>query len=162
MSIESGPFLTMLTLGSVGLSAFPWQSLVGAVSPLTLGVVIGNLDRAMKDLLARAVPLMIPYFGFAPGAGVDLGRVRGAGLLGILLGLTAVVITGSALVFADKLTGGTGAGGIAAAIVLAASGVVVTVTAVPLITARWFGHFGCITEDPADTRPKRSAVHKAA
>ena len=30
MSLESGPFLTMVTLGVAGLSAFPWQALVGA------------------------------------------------------------------------------------------------------------------------------------
>ena len=30
MSLESGPFLTMVTLGVAGLSAFPWQTLVGS------------------------------------------------------------------------------------------------------------------------------------
>src|SRR5439155_15855163 len=37
MSIESGPFLTMVTLGVAGLSAFPWQALVGAILPLAPG-----------------------------------------------------------------------------------------------------------------------------
>jgi hypothetical protein len=31
MTIESGPFLTMVTLGVAGLSAFPWQTLLGAL-----------------------------------------------------------------------------------------------------------------------------------
>src|SRR5207244_12840087 len=34
MSIESGPFLTMVTLGVAGLSAFPWQAPVAYLLPL--------------------------------------------------------------------------------------------------------------------------------
>ena len=41
MSLESGPFLTMVTLGIAGLSAFPWQALVGAILPLALGMALG-------------------------------------------------------------------------------------------------------------------------
>src|SRR5678815_3292239 len=41
MSLESGPFLTMLTLGAAGLSAFPWPTLVGGILPLAAGMVLG-------------------------------------------------------------------------------------------------------------------------
>src|SRR5947209_2287067 len=108
MSIESGPFLTMVTLGVAGLSAFPWQALVGAVLPLIAGMIIGNLDREMRDFLARAVPVMIPFFAFALGAGIDLTSVWKAGLLGVGLGVFVVLVTGIALLTADKLTGGNG------------------------------------------------------
>src|SRR5580693_756253 len=40
MAMESGPFLTMLSLGAVGLSAFPWQTLVGAILPLAVGMIL--------------------------------------------------------------------------------------------------------------------------
>lgn len=60
MSLESGPFLTMVTLGVAGLSAFPWQALVGAILPLVLGLVIGNLDHSFRDLFAPVVPGLIP------------------------------------------------------------------------------------------------------
>jgi 2-keto-3-deoxygluconate permease len=93
MSLESGPFLTMLTLGVAGLSAFPWQTLVGSVIPLLLGMLLGNLDREMRDFLGRAVPVMIPFFAFALGTSLDLSKVWQAGLLGLLLGLAVVVVT---------------------------------------------------------------------
>src|SRR3954447_26939605 len=51
MSVESAPFLTMVTLGVAGLSAFPWQTLVGAILPLAIGMVLGNLDREMRAFL---------------------------------------------------------------------------------------------------------------
>jgi 2-keto-3-deoxygluconate permease len=115
MSLESGPFLTMVTLGVAGLSAFPWQTMVGAVLPLLLGMALGNLDRDMRAFLSRAVPVLIPFFAFALGAGLDLTKIWQAGLLGLGLGVAVVVLTGIPLFFADRLTGGTGVAGVAAA-----------------------------------------------
>lgn len=162
MTIESGPFLTMLTLGAAGLSAFPWQTLVGAILPLLVGMLLGNLDPEMRDWLGRAVPVLIPFFAFALGASIDLKSVWRAGLLGIGLGLFVVIVTGTVLLLADKVTGGTGVAGIAAAstagnaaavpaivaaanpayqaaaapaTILVASSVVVTAILVPIVTA---------------------------
>ncbi len=115
MTIESGPFLTMVTLGVAGLSAFPWQTLVGAILPLLVGAIIGNLDKEMRVWLGSATGVLIPFFGFALGASIDLGAVWRAGLLGLLLGVAVFVVTGAVLLVADKLTGGTGVAGISAA-----------------------------------------------
>jgi 2-keto-3-deoxygluconate permease len=115
MSLESGPFLTMITLGVAGLSAFPWQTLVGSILPLAVGMVLGNLDREMRAFLARAVPVMIPFFALALGASLDLHKVWQAGVLGIALGLAVVVVTGIPLYLIDRLTGGNGVAGVAAA-----------------------------------------------
>jgi 2-keto-3-deoxygluconate permease len=115
MSLESGPFLTMVTLGIAGLSAFPWQTLVGAILPLAVGMLIGNLDREMRAFLSKAIPVMIPFFAFALGTGLDLTKVWQAGLLGLGMGVAVVVVTGIPLFFADRLTGGSGVAGVAAA-----------------------------------------------
>jgi 2-keto-3-deoxygluconate permease len=164
MSIESGPFLTMVTLGVAGLSAFPWQTLLGAILPLLVGALIGNLDREMRKFLSPAVPVMIPFFGFALGATINLADIGHAGLLGVLLGLFVLVVTGIVLFTANRLTGGNGVGGLAAAssagntvavpaivaaanhayqpaaakaTVLVAASVVVTAICVPFVTAWW-------------------------
>jgi 2-keto-3-deoxygluconate permease len=115
MSLESGPFLTMVTLGVAGLAAFPWPTLLGGVLPLLFGMLLGNLDRDMREFLSRAIPVLIPFFAFALGANLDLAKVWQAGLLGLLLGLAVVVVTGIPLFFADRLTGGSGVAGVAAA-----------------------------------------------
>src|SRR5579871_1470186 len=164
MSLESGPFLTMVTLGVAGLSAFPWQTLAGAILPLAAGILLGNLDREIRELLGPAVPALIPFFAFALGATLDLHRVWQAGLVGIGLGLGVVAVSGAVLVVADRLAGGNGTAGIAAAstagnaaavpalvaaanpayaeaagpaTVLVAASVTVTAFVVPLITAWW-------------------------
>jgi 2-keto-3-deoxygluconate permease len=115
LTIESGPFLTMLTLGAAGLSAFPWQALVGVLIPLVVGAVLGNLDPEMRAWLSGATGVLIPFFAFALGAGIDLMAVWHAGLLGLLLGLAVFVLSGVALMGADRVTGGRGVAGIAAA-----------------------------------------------
>ncbi|GMA15310.1 2-keto-3-deoxygluconate permease (plasmid) [Deinococcus metallilatus] len=115
MSMESGPFFTMVTLGVAGLSAFPWQTLVGALLPLIIGMILGNLDPDMRAFLRQAVPVLIPFFAFALGAGINLTTVWSAGLLGVLLGVAVFVVTGVVLFTTDRLTGGTGLAGLAAA-----------------------------------------------
>jgi 2-keto-3-deoxygluconate permease len=166
MSLESGPFLTMLTLGVAGLSAFPWPTLVGAVLPLVAGIVLGNLDRDLRDFFGRAVPVMIPFFAFALGTGIDLKNVWQSGLLGLALGLFVVAVSGGILVLADRLSGGTGAAGLSAATtaanaaavpalvaaanpaytdaakqatILVSASVVVTAIVVPFLVAWWAG-----------------------
>jgi 2-keto-3-deoxygluconate permease len=164
MALESGPFLTMVTLGAAGLSSFPWQTLLGAILPLCVGMLLGNLDPEMRSFLGQAPPVMIPFFAFALGATLDLHLVRTAGLLGLALGLTTLVISAIVLLTIDRLIGGNGTAGIAAATtagnatavpmlvavanphyaaaahtatVLVASSVVVTSILTPLLTAWW-------------------------
>src|SRR5262245_15956737 len=164
MSLESGPFLTMLTLGVAGLSVFPWPALLGAALPLLVGMVLGNLDQELREFFGRAVPVLIPFFAFALGAGIDIKSVWQSGLLGLLLGLGVVLCSGVLLFFADRLTGGTGVAGLAAAstagnaaavpmlvaaanpaydeaakhaTVLVSASVVVTAIVVPFVTAWW-------------------------
>ena len=115
MSLESGPFLTMMTLGIAGLSAFPWQTMVGAILPLVIGMALGNLDQEMREFLGRAVAVLIPFFAFALGASLNLFNIWHTGLLGIGLGLGVVAISGSILWATDRLTGGNGVAGVAAA-----------------------------------------------
>ncbi len=115
MCLESGPFLTMVTLGVAGLAAFPWQALVGSILPLVVGMILGNLDKEMREFLGKASGVMIPFFAFALGASLDLSKVWHAGLLGLAMGVGVVIVTGIPLFFADRLTGGTGVAGVAAA-----------------------------------------------
>ena len=91
MALESGPFLTMVTLGVAGLSAFPWQTMLGAILPLCIGILLGNLDPELRSFLGQGAPLMIPFFAFALGTTLDLHLVWEAGLLGIFLGVATLL-----------------------------------------------------------------------
>ncbi len=164
MSLESGPFLTMITLGAAGLSGFPWPTLVGAILPLCIGILLGNLDPDLRKFFSSATPVLIPFYAFALGATLDLHRVWQAGLAGLALGLGVIFVSSPVLFFVDRLGKGNGTAGLAAAstasnaaavpalvaaanpsyanaaapaTALVASSVIVTSLLVPLLTAWW-------------------------
>ncbi|WP_339321739.1 2-keto-3-deoxygluconate permease [Paenibacillus sp. FSL W8-0194] len=114
MSLESGPFFTMLILGVAGLASFPIMAFVFAILPLLIGMILGNLDEKMREFLSKGQDVMIPLFSLAIGASINLANVVKAGASGIILGLGVVVITGGMLFLIDRLTGGDGVAGIAA------------------------------------------------
>ncbi|PLS06126.1 2-keto-3-deoxygluconate permease [Bacillus halotolerans] len=114
MSIESGPFFTMLILGIAGLASFPISAFVFTLLPLLVGMILGNLDEKMRDFLSKGEDVFIPLLGLSIGAGINLTNVVKAGLSGIFLGIAVVIITGVALFILDRITGGDGVGGLAA------------------------------------------------
>ena len=183
-SIESGPLVTMFILGSTGAAYFEPRLFVGAVLPFVIGFVLGNLDPELRKFFGTASMTMIPFFGFALGNTINLGVITQTGLLGILLGLGVIVITGIPLILTDKfIGGGHGGAGLAAsstagaavtnpiiiaqmvptfapiapaATALVATSVVVTSVVVPIITAAWCKRFGHLT---TEHEVEHNAVH---
>ena len=168
-SIESGPLVTMMILGSTGAAYFEPRLFIGAVLPFVIGFILGNLDHELRDFLSPASMIMIPFFAFALGNTINLAVVLDTGLLGILMGLGVIVVTGVPLILADRVIGG-GHGGAglaasstagaavtnpliisqmvpsfepiaAAATALVATCVIVTSIVVPIVTAAWCKHF---------------------
>ncbi|HEY8889087.1 MAG TPA: 2-keto-3-deoxygluconate permease [Clostridium sp.] len=113
-SLETGPFLTMLVLAGSGLAAIPYLSMISVVVPIVLGAILGNLDKDIRLFCSTHSELLIPFFAFALGNGINLASVVKAGPAGILLGVFTCVLTGLACTFADRMTGGNGVAGAAA------------------------------------------------
>ena len=59
MSLESGPLMTMLILGSAGLASFEPHHFVGAILPFLIGFALGNLDHDLRDFFSKATPVLI-------------------------------------------------------------------------------------------------------
>ncbi|MEI9889669.1 MAG: 2-keto-3-deoxygluconate permease [Caulobacteraceae bacterium] len=93
----------------------PWPVLLGAVLPLLAGIVLGNLDHELRAFLKPAIPVMIPFFAFGLGNTARPAPRAGSRLMGVGLGVAVVALTGPALMLMDRLTGGNGVAGIAAA-----------------------------------------------
>lgn len=103
LSLNDGPFFTMMAFGLTGLANIPLIMLLGAVLPIVIGCIVGNLDTDLRDWLAPAVDITIPFFAFPLGAALNLNQLVTAGAPGIILGVANTLITGFAGYFAMKL-----------------------------------------------------------
>ena len=164
-SIETGPFLTMLIFVGTGLAVIPWLTMVSVIAPIVAGAILGNLDEDLKEFFGSHEPIIIPFMAFTLGQTINLTSVVTAGLPGVVLGLTVLIVTGAVCIAVDRLLGGSGIAGAAAsstagnsaavpqAVALADSSfapvaaaatvqvtasVIVTAILTPLLTAWWY------------------------
>ncbi|WP_082868762.1 2-keto-3-deoxygluconate permease [Corynebacterium crudilactis] len=103
LSINDGPFLTMIALGVAGFAQFPLDALLAAIFPMILGFVLGNLSPLARNFLAPGQSLIIPFVAFAIGASIDFSVLLASGMVGILLGLMTVILSGGAAIGAVYL-----------------------------------------------------------
>jgi 2-keto-3-deoxygluconate permease len=163
--IETGPFLTMIIFVGTGLAVIPWLTMVSVIAPIVVGAILGNLDEDIKTFFGSHEPIIVPFMAFTLGQTINLKSVVTAGLPGVVLGITVLVVTGAVCITTDRLLGGSGIAGAAAsstagnsaavpqavamadksyeavagaATVQVAASVIVTAILTPLLTAWWY------------------------
>lgn len=171
LALSDGPFFTLVILGASGLAQIPFMTLLAAIIPIILGMILGNLDQSIRNLFSPMGTAIIPLIGFALGAGIDLLSIVKGGLPGIILGLTTVFIGGPFILLFDKIIGrrpGYAAWGVsttsgnaiavpaavalvdttfapyvASATVQVAASTVLTCIIAPFVTSWWAKKYGC-------------------
>jgi len=93
-AVNDGPFFSLLFLGASGLADIPLIAFVAALVPFLLGVLVGNLDVQWRDVLKPVPNIVIPFFAFALGTGINLSSIVSGGITGLILGLIISPITG--------------------------------------------------------------------
>lgn len=93
-AVNDGPFFVLLFLGASGLADIPLSLMLAAVIPLLVGMVIGNLDPKWTNLMKPTGAIVIPFFAFALGTGINLNAIITGGATGIILGIIASLLTG--------------------------------------------------------------------
>lgn len=136
MNIHDGPFLALITLGASGLANIPLKSLLAAIFPLILGFILGNLDTDIRKFFASGVGMVIPFIGFAIGAGINFTNIAKAGLSGVFLAAMVFFIGGGCTLLADRFIAKR-PGYAGAALASAAGNTIATPAAVALIDPTW-------------------------
>lgn len=94
LSINDGPFFTMVALGAAGVAKIPISILIGCIIPVIVGCILGNLDEDIRKFCEPGASMLIPFFAFSLGAGLNIMNLIKAGGPGILLGVACTLITG--------------------------------------------------------------------
>lgn len=102
LSLNDGPFFTMLAFGITGIAEIPFIALVATIVPILIGFALGNLDEDLRKFLEPGTYLLIPFFAFPLGAALNFGQIIQAGLPGILLGVICTLVTGLGGYYAYK------------------------------------------------------------
>ncbi|NAZ80951.1 2-keto-3-deoxygluconate permease [Kineococcus sp. R8] len=93
-AINDGPFFTLLFIGSAGFGEIPLGTFAAAIAPLVLGIIAGNVDHRWTEVMRPVPGIVIPFFAFCLGTGIDLSAVLTGGATGIVLGLLVTPFTG--------------------------------------------------------------------
>lgn len=101
LALNDGPFLTMIALtvfGAMGFvdGFFSIISFVAVLLPIVVGMILGNLDHDLRRFFAKGSDMLIPFFAFALGMGINFQAIIEGGLAGILIGILTVFVTGTA------------------------------------------------------------------
>ena len=84
----------MVALGAAGVAKIPMSILVGCIIPVIVGCILGNLDEDIRKFCEPGASMMIPFFAFPLGAGLNIMNLLKAGAPGILLGVACTLLTG--------------------------------------------------------------------
>ncbi len=188
LAINDGPMLTMIAMGIGGLADIPFMSLVAAIGPILVGMILGNLDKDLSDFLAPAGSILLPFVGFCLGSGMNLTNIAKGGAQGILLGLITCFIGGAFIVLCDRFisrrpgyagwaVATTAGNAVAVPAVIAetdpswaayadiatsqvAASAILTAILVPIITSWWAKKFGC-PQFPKDEAQKELFAKQA-
>ncbi len=106
LSINDGPFLTMVAMGTSGLASIDLLSLLSTVLPIIIGMILGNFSSKIREFLDSGTKILIPFIGFCLGGGINLSNIVKSGFSGILLGLISAFVGGVFILVFDKLIGG--------------------------------------------------------
>lgn len=96
LSLNDGPFFTLVALGATGLASIPFMSLVATIIPLLIGFAWGNIDSEFRELCRKAQPIVTFFMTIAIGSSTNIRTIVTAGAAGIVLGL---ISTATGIVF---------------------------------------------------------------
>jgi len=148
LTLNDGPFFTLIALGASGMAEIPFKALLAVIIPLFIGLVLGNMDKKVADFLKPGCTMLIPFVGFTVGGSINLINIVKGGISGILLGLIVLFIGGTFILLCDKFINRR-PGYAAWAVSTTAGNAIAVPAAVALIDPSWSQYVGVATSQVA-------------
>ncbi|MFV0364761.1 MAG: 2-keto-3-deoxygluconate permease [Suipraeoptans sp.] len=102
-NLNSGPALSLLTLGVSGVDGISWFDIISIMMPLLIGILLSVADKNIKEITKSAVKLLTPVSGFIIGSQINLMNAITSGLGGIILVIIVFSVTGPVALFVDRI-----------------------------------------------------------
>lgn len=102
LSLNIGPFFTIIGMGAAGIAGFNVVALIASVGTLVIGFILGNLDEDIRKFLQSGTTFILPFLGFCLGASLNIKNIIMGGPSGIILGLSTIILSLIFLVPVDK------------------------------------------------------------
>lgn len=102
-NLNSGPMLSLLTVGISGSSSISWEEYMTILIPLLVGILLSSIDKDIKEATKYGNALILPVMGFVLGASIDLSKIIAAGFSGIFLFIMVLLITGPVALIVDRV-----------------------------------------------------------
>jgi 2-keto-3-deoxygluconate permease len=90
LSLNDGPFFTLVALGATGLASIPIKSLIATLIPILIGFAWGNIDKGFRKACTSAQPIITFFMTISIGSKTDIKTIITAGASGIVLGMISV------------------------------------------------------------------------
>lgn len=97
------PIFPLLIYSVVGGVTINWLPVISILLMIALGIFFGNVSQSFKDFCAPGTGILMPFFGFALGSGINLLQAFKAVGTGALLSLFFYIILLPILYFAETL-----------------------------------------------------------
>lgn len=96
LSLNDGPFFTMIAMGAAGMASIPFKIFIATLIPLVIGIIWGNLDEGFREISSKSLPIVTFFMMIPIGAGMSFQNIIEGGLPGLLLAFVSAM---SAFVF---------------------------------------------------------------
>lgn len=92
LSLNDGPFFTLVALGATGFASIDLSSMFSVLFPLAIGILWGSHDSQFREICKGAQAFIMFFMIFPMTASITFGSFVQAGIAGIALGVLSTLL----------------------------------------------------------------------
>lgn len=102
LSIIAVPALPICILNIASGGGIDLSTILATMLPFIIGVILGNLDNNIYEMLKPGNNIIIPFLGFSLGSNINIFDAFNAGMSGILLLIIFYIVNAIPMIAVDK------------------------------------------------------------